>query len=143
MKIAIGADHRGFAQKEYIRATLSEHTWLDIGSHSDVRSDYPLFAAKVCEALLSGKAERGILLCGTGVGMSIAANRFAHIYAALAWSVDVAIRSRQEDASNIVVLPSDYISQEEAVIIIQEWLQAVPSDGRYQERIAMIDAITK
>ncbi|HEV2916387.1 MAG TPA: RpiB/LacA/LacB family sugar-phosphate isomerase [Candidatus Babeliales bacterium] len=141
MKIAIGADHRGFLQKEYIRSIMQPYVWYDVGAYTIERSDYPIFSQKVCEYVLSSRAERGVLLCGTGVGMAIAANRYTKIYAAVAWNIEVAIKSREDDWSNVLVLPSDYITNDQAIAIIDAWLQAKPRTGRYQDRIAMIDAL--
>src|ERR1700735_1473505 len=124
MKIAIGADHRGFMHKEYIRHSMASIIWLDVGAYNEQRSDYPLFAKKVCEAMHSGVADAGVLICATGVGMAIAANRYPKIYAALAWNSDVAAKSKEHDAANILVLPSDYVSHEEALNMVTVWLNA-------------------
>jgi ribose 5-phosphate isomerase B len=142
MKIAIGADHRGFKHKEYIRSMMQDYMWLDVGAYDEERSDYPLFAQRVCEAMRGAHdVDFGILICATGVGMAVAANRYAKIYAALAWNIEVAVLSRQHDASNILVLPSDYVLEQEAVVMIQAWLATAVSGERYQERIAMIDEL--
>jgi ribose 5-phosphate isomerase B len=141
MKIAIGADHRGFKHKEYIRSVMQDYEWLDVGAYDEQRSDYPVFAQCVCEAMRSRDVDFGVLICATGVGMAVAANRYAKIYAALAWNVEVAVLSKQHDASNILVLPSDYVSEQEAVVMIQAWLATAVSGERYHERIAMIDAL--
>lgn len=139
----IGADHRGF----HIKEQLKKHTmlgslavqWIDVGAHDAQRSDYPLFVEKACQELLSKKADKGILLCGSGVGMSIAANRFAGIYAALVWNKEVSVQSKQDDNANVLVLPADYITESQALEMITAWLQAEFKGGRYQERISMID----
>jgi ribose 5-phosphate isomerase B len=141
MKIAIGADHRGFMHKEYIRRTMTSVVWLDVGAYNEQRSDYPLFAEKVCKAMRSGVADVGILICATGVGMAIAANRYPKIYAALAWNKDIAVKSKEHDAANVLVLPSDYVSHQEALNMIDAWLHAFTHGERYQERIAMIDQL--
>src|SRR5919106_4997963 len=132
MYIAIGADHRGFGQKAYIQKTITDHQWIDAGAYNQERSDYPIFANNVCQYIKTDKAERGILLCGTGIGMAIAANRFSHIYAALVWNKEIAIKSREDDWSNILVLPSDYLLHDEVITIIYAWLDAKPKGGRYQ-----------
>lgn len=145
MKIAIGADHHGFAGKEYIKQHVRIKNdpieWIDVGTFDEERTDYPIFAQKVCQATLEGQADKGILLCGTGIGMSIAANRFENIYAGLAWNEEVARLSREDDNTNILVLPSDYVSNELMVTMVQAWLSAAFNGGRHQERIAMIDKI--
>jgi len=148
MIIAIGADHRGFAQKQFIIQSLHDLKiagtvieLLDVGSFNEQRSDYPEYAIAVCKALGQGKAQLGILLCGTGVGMTIVANRFAGIYAGLAWTDEIAHLNREHDNVNVLVLPSDYISHEQAVKMIMVWLDAQFLGDRYKERIVMIDKL--
>lgn len=142
VNIAVGADHRGFAHKQYIRAYYTDRTWTDVGADTDlVRTDYPLFAHRVCSLLQSGHADKGILICATGVGMAIAANRFAHIYAAVAWNAEIARLSVEHDKVNLLVLPSDYVSCEQAIEIIDAWISAKFLGNRYQERIDLIDKL--
>lgn len=145
MNISIGADHRGFHYKqqlmEYNHAAGYDLHWIDVGCYSAERTDYPPFAVAVVEELLGGRAERGVMLCGSGIGMSIVANRFANIYAALVWNEEVARQSHEDDKSNILVLPADYLSIEQVRAIIAVWLGASFKGGRYQERIAQIDAL--
>lgn len=139
IKVAIGSDHRGFLQKEYIIKHLPSIEWIDVGTNSKERTDYPLFADKVVQEILEGHASYGILLCGTGGGMAIAANRHKNIYAVVAWNTEIAIRCKQEDNANILVLPSDYISDAQAVEMVTCWLAQEFNGGRYVERLAMID----
>ncbi len=145
MNIAIGTDHRGFECKAYIKQYVvgdeNPIVWIDVGADNDERSDYPLFAQKVCELILKGEAEQGVLLCGSGVGMSIVANRYPKIYAALVWNEDVARISHEHDNTNVLSLPVDFITHEQAVSIVNAWLSAVFKGGRYQKRLDMIDAI--
>lgn len=145
MKIVIGADHRGFAYKKYIKKAFESDatiSWHDVGAHDDKRSDYPPIARAAVEAIRAGKAERGVLICGSGVGMAIVANRFAGVYAAQVWNEEVARMSREHDKSNVIVLPSDFVSEDQAVAIIRAWLSVKFLEGRYQERISMIDALS-
>jgi ribose 5-phosphate isomerase B len=137
--IAIGADHRGYELKQALQKELHTIAWLDMGAHSLERTDYPLYAHAVVKEMLTKKAELGILICGTGIGMSIVANRHPGIYAALAWSSSIAIRAKEEDYANILVIPSDYVTLEQAISMIKAWLAAKPKEGRYKERISMID----
>jgi ribose 5-phosphate isomerase B len=141
MKIAIGADHRGFAHKEYIRAQYTDILWTDVGAYDNQRSDYPLFSHAVCSVMQSGSVDKGILLCATGVGMAIAANRFAGIYAAVAWNAQIARLSVEHDKVNLLVLPADYVSSEQVVAIIDAWLAADFLGDRYQKRVDLIDAL--
>lgn len=145
MKIAIATDHRGFAHKEFIKThqALAGYTieWIDFGAHCADRSDYPEFAKPLCRDIQQNKIERGVLLCGSGVGMSVVANRYQHIYAALVWNESVARSAAQEDKANVLVLPADYVTKEQAVSMISAWLSATFKGGRYQERIEMIDIL--
>lgn len=144
IRLAIGADHRGFELKQkIIEMRLFDDimvTWSDCGTQSTERSDYPIFAKKVCALICSNDGPRmGILLCGTGVGMAIAANRFKGIYAAVAWNQEIAKRSREEDWSNVLVLPADYLDLIQSIEIITVWLKSEPKAGQYYQRISMID----
>ncbi|MCB9493555.1 MAG: RpiB/LacA/LacB family sugar-phosphate isomerase [Epsilonproteobacteria bacterium] len=139
MKISIGADHRGYELKQHLITYFSAYSWIDQGATSEQRSDYPVFAKRVCNDLLQGKAEQGVLLCGSGVGISIAANRHKKIYAALCWSADIARLAREDDGANVLVLPADFITPEQAVEIFQQWHNASFKQGIYQKRLDMID----
>lgn len=139
MNIVIGADHRGFVLKEQIKSILTEHDWYDVGTSDTKRTDYPIYANRVCDYMLQGKAEHGILLCGSGIGMAIAANRFKGIYAALCWNEEIARVAREDDGSNLLVLPSDFLSKDDAVRLVRVWLGALFKRGRYQDRLDMID----
>lgn len=143
MKIAIGADHRGFELKEFLKKNIDSNyaTWTDVGTFDQQRTDYPLYTLPVCLEVLKASVDCGILICGSGAGMSIAANRFSYIYAALVWNEDVARISKEDDNSNIIVLPADFIDNELAKKIVISWLNAKFKGGRYKKRIDMIDII--
>lgn len=145
--IVIGADHRGYAMKEYLKqdCTIPNYafTWIDVGADSDVRSDYPIFAIHVAKYIQEKKAHYGILLCGTGIGMAIAANRFEGVYAGLAWNEESARLAKEDDNVNVLVLPSDYIDNKKSRAMVVTWLGAEFKYMRYAQRIAMIDAITQ
>lgn len=141
MKIAIGTDHRGFKHKEYIKNQSIEYQWIDVGAYDEQRSDYPLFAQRVIDLMLSGAVDYGVLLCSTGIGMAIAANRYSSIYAAVVWNEDIARQAKSEDNINVLVLPSDCISLEESIVIIHTWLKTQFKGARYAERLAMIDEL--
>ncbi len=119
LKIAIGSDHRGYQHKAVIQQGVTIETkrieWIDVGCFNAERTDYPPFAYDVVQAMKSKRADIGILLCGSGVGMAIAANRFDKIYAALVWDIITAARSKEEDNANILSLPADYITPEQAI----------------------------
>jgi ribose 5-phosphate isomerase B len=141
MKLAIGTDHRGFVLKQKIIAAFSTIMWIDVGAYDDIRSDYPIYARKACDQLSAHAVQGAVLLCGTGVGMSIVANRYPGIYAALAWSAEIARRAKEDDWVNCIVLPADYVTDEQAIAIVTAWLQAHSKPGIYQARIEMIDDI--
>ena len=138
MKIAIGADHRGFLHKEFIKKHMPTIEWIDVGTESEERTDYPLFSDKVVDLIVTYAVEYGVLICGTGGGMAIAANRYKNMYAVVAWNKEVAQRCKQEDNANILVLPSDFIAYDDSVTIVNAWLEQDFKGGRYAERIAMI-----
>lgn len=143
MNIAIGADHRGFDHKEYIKkqVNLPERpiSWIDVGATSKDRSDYPIFAHLVVKEMEQGTADCGVLICGSGIGMAITANRTPGIYAGVAWNKEVASVGKEHDNTNILVLPSDFVSKEQSAQLVIAWLQARFKEGRYQERLDMID----
>lgn len=143
MNIVIGADHRGFLHKEYIKEHIDDVAFIDVGTYSHERTDYPLYADAACKKIVNAEADCGILLCGTGVGMAIVANRYKGIYAALVWNIETAARCKADDNANVLVLPSDYISPEESVAMISAWRMAEFKGGRYAQRIAMIAELFK
>jgi len=141
MKIAIGADHRGYVLKQHIQEQMKTITWHDCGTYNSERTDYPIYGHAVVEAMLDGTSKAGILLCGTGVGMSIVANRYCGIYAALAWNPEIARRAKEEDHANILVIPADYVTESDTIALIMAWFSAVPKKGRYEERVKSIDKV--
>lgn len=145
--IAIGADHRGYDARELLleqkKINSFACTWVDYGTTSPERTDYPLYAHTVARALQAREVEFGVLLCGTGVGMSMAANRYQGVYAALVWNTEIARRAREEDNANVLVLPTDYLAGQEIIACIDAWLSADFKQGRYGKRIDMIDALAK
>ncbi len=143
MNVVIGTDHRGFEYKEFIKSynDFSKNIlWLDVGCHSSDSCDYPIFAREVVQNIQSGKAQAGILLCGTGVGMSIAANRFEKIYAGLAWNKEVARLNKEHDKVNVLVIPADFVTRDQALEMVSAWVEADFLGGKYQKRIDLIDS---
>lgn len=144
LKIVIGTDHHGFDHKNVIQAGVNieeKHIeWIDVGCYSHQRTDYPQYALDAVRLMQDKKADLGILLCGTGVGMAIAANRFAGMRAGVVWDERTAQRAKEEDDINILVLPADFISPEHAVRLVIVWLNAQFKAGRYLDRLHMIDA---
>lgn len=142
MKIGIGSDHRGYELKESLKKAFDQISWDDVGtSNSSERVDYPVFVNLVCKKVLSGEVDRGVLICGSGIGVSIGANRFKGIYASLCWSTDIAVAARKHDNSNILALPADFVSSEKAASILDSWLKTEFNGGVYQDRLKMLDLI--
>ena len=139
MKISIGADHRGFVLKKAIIEFFNTVDWYDVGTDSQHRTDYPLYARSVAKNILDQVTPIGILICGSGAGIAMAANRFKKIYAAVCWNVDSAKLAKRDDALNILVLPADFVTIDLACEIIKTWLETECKDGVYQQRLKMID----
>lgn len=137
MKIAIGADHGGYELKEAIVALLGElgHEVDDVGCNSKDSVDYPEFASSVCEKILSKNAEAGILVCGTGIGMSIAANRHRSIRAANCHDEYTARMSREHNNANILCLGARVIGAGVAESVVKVWLATGFAGGRHQVRV--------
>lgn len=141
--IAIGADHGAFALKQVIRDYLKERGYevLDCGPDSAASVDYPIYAKKVTDAVVSGRCERGILLCGTGIGMSIAANKVGGIRAALCSEPLSAKLTREHNDSNVLCMGARMIGEELAKEIANVWLStAFSGDERHKRRIGMLES---
>ena len=136
-QIPIGADHAGFELKERLKAELLRlgYDALDVGTQSADSVDYPDFAHPVASRIERGEAKRGILLCGSGIGMSIAANRHHGVRASLIWDPEIAKLSRQHNDSNILVLPARFVSEDEGIQILHAWLDTPFEGGRHERRV--------
>lgn len=139
MKIAIGADHRGYRAKEFLEARLrqSGHELIDCGAADEARSDHPLFAYRVGRLVAERKADRGILVCGTGVGMEIAANKIPGVRAVLGFNRDIARLGRSHNDANVITLPGDHCPLEEMWELVRIFLSTEFLGGRYQKRVDM------
>ena len=126
MKIALASDHAGFELKEAIKDFLTEYEVIDFGTHSTESMDYPDTGFKVAETVSNGDCQRGILICGSGLGMSIVANKVKGIRAALCPSVELSRLSRQHNNANILVLQGRFISRKQAGEIIKIWFSKYP-----------------
>ncbi len=137
MKIAIGSDHGGFELKQLVIDFLHTmgHEVVDEGCLSTESVDYPDFAARVCELVRSGQCDRGILICGTGIGMSIAANRYRDIRAALCHEPYSAGKSREHNNANVLCLGGRVVGPELALDIVRVWVQTEFAGGRHQRRL--------
>ena len=142
--IPIGADHAGYELKERLKAELRSLGYepLDVGTHSAESTDYPDYAHPVAAQVERGEARRGILLCGTGLGMAYAANRHHGVRAAVAWSPEIAQLARQHNDANILVLPARFLSEAEGLQILRTWLDTPFEGGRHSRRVAKIDKET-
>lgn len=139
MKIAIGSDHGGFGLKQTLAAKLQDdgHEIVDLGCDSLDSVDYPDFADQVCKQVLAGGANLGILVCGTGIGMSMAANRHKGIRAAVCHNEYTARMSREHNDANILCLGDRVLGSGVAASIVDAWLQTEFAGGRHQRRIEM------
>lgn len=136
-KILIASDHGGFALKEKIKAQFeSTYEWVDLGTHSPESVDYPDFAQKLCEQLEDG--QQGILICGTGIGISISANRYKHIRAALCTDTTMAKFTRLHNDANVLCLGERITGELAAYDIIETFLNTEFEGGRHQRRIDKI-----
>jgi ribose 5-phosphate isomerase B len=141
-KIPIAADHAGFDLKEILKDELSKLGYQpqDLGAATeDPEDDYPDFAHPLAKEISRGDAKRGILLCGSGIGVDIVANRYPHVRAALAWAPKIAELSRQHNDSNVLVIPARFVSTEEAVDMVKRWLSTPFEGGRHSRRVEKID----
>ena len=145
MKIAIAADHAGYEEKEKLKKTLDDIgvEYTDMGTDSTESVDYPDYARKVGEAVADGEYDKGILVCGSGTGMAIAANKVPGIRAAVAWNEEIARLSRQHNDANVLSLAARYIPDEEQEKIVKAWLSADFEGGRHERRVEKIAQIEK
>ena len=143
MKIAIGNDHTGVELKQELINHLKNngHVVEDFGTQSTDRTDYPLYAEKVCKALVAGEFDRGVLICGTGVGMSITANKFHGIRAVVCTEPYSALMSKKHNNTNVLCLGSRVLGIELAFMILDDWLAADFEGGRHQQRLDIIKRI--
>lgn len=139
--IPIGSDHAGFAMKQRLVRELAALGYVpeDLGTDSEDSVDYPDYAHRVAEEIAAGRARRGVLLCGTGNGMAIAANRHPGIRATVAWNLPTAHLAREHNDANVLVLPARCLGEEDGVAILKEWLSTPFAGGRHQRRVAKIE----
>ena len=143
--IAIGADHGGYKLKEEIKRYLDEKEikYIDVGTYSEERTDYPIFAEKVAEKVQNKECEQGILLCRSGYGMTVVANKFKGVRAASVHDEESAKFAKADDDINVITLGGDYLTVNQAICIIRNWLAAEFKGGRYQERLDMVEDIER
>ena len=140
MKIAMAADHAGFALKEILRRRLAQegHEVIDFGATSAESCDYPDFAQPAARDVAQGRSDRGILVCSTGIGMAMAANKMAGVRAAPAQSEDEVRMTREHNDANVLTLGAKYLDEERALDLIHVFLNTEFAGGRHARRVAKI-----
>jgi ribose 5-phosphate isomerase B len=144
MIIPIASDHAGYKAKEQIKKILEDmdHMPVDFGTHSEESVDYPDFAVQVAEKVDSGENDFGILVCGSGQGMCMTANKFHNIRAALVYDKKSAALTRQHNNSNVLCLPGRELDEKELKEIVQTWLNTDFEGGRHERRVNKINTLT-
>ena len=143
MKVSIARDHAGFEEKELLKPYLVElgHEVIDRGPDSDDRVDYPDFAELVAKDVAGGEADRGVLVCGTGIGMAIAANKVDGIRAANVTTPEFAALAREHNDANIVTVSGRFVTDETNRAIVKAFLETAFGGGRHEGRVAKIMAL--
>jgi ribose 5-phosphate isomerase B len=139
--IPIGSDHAGFGLKERFKQELAALGYepLDLGTDSEESTDYPDYARAVASQVEQGRAARGILLCGTGLGMAYAANRHRGVRAAVAWTPEIAALARAHNDANVLVVPARFVSEEIGLQVLRAWLMTPFEGGRHLRRVEKIE----
>ncbi len=145
MIIPIASDHAGYKAKEKAIEILEEmgHMPIDFGTHSEDSVDYPDFAVQVAEKVNSGEHDQGILVCGSGQGMCMTANKFKNIRAALAYNDASAALTREHNNANIICLPGRELDEDQIRSILESWLDAEFEGGRHERRVNKIHSLTE
>ena len=144
MIIPIASDHAGFEAKELAKTILNDlsHEPLDFGTHSPDSVDYPDYAVQVAKSISSGENELGILICGSGQGMCMTANKFPKVRGALVYSIESARMTRLHNNANVLCLPGRELSEQQLRDIITEWLSTQFEGGRHERRVNKIHSLT-
>jgi RpiB/LacA/LacB family sugar-phosphate isomerase len=140
MKIALASDHAGFPLKEIIKQHLNDHEVIDFGAFNEKSMDYPDTGFPAAIAVQKNECQCGILICGTGIGMSIVANKVKGIRASLCHCLEFAVLTRKHNNSNVLCLPGRFLDDNLAVKIVDAWLTTEYEDGRHQRRLDKIAA---
>ena len=145
MKIALAADHAGYEEKEKIKQTLDEIgvEYTDMGTDSPDSVDYPDYARKVAEAVARGDVDQGLLVCGSGTGMAISANKVKGVRAAVAWNEEIARLARQHNNANVLALAGRFIPADEQAKIVKAFFTTDFEGGRHATRVEKITGIEK
>lgn len=145
MKIIIGSDHGGYELKQHLVNWLknNNYDYVDAGTDGEDACDYPDIAAKVAKDVSNKKFDKGVLLCGSGIGVTIVANKFKNIRAALCWNIDIARLSREHNDSNILTMGGRFIDKTTGEKILQIWLNTEFQAGRHQKRLDKLNVIER
>jgi len=140
MKIAIGSDHAGYEMKEFIKSQLSaEYEIVDCGTYSAEAVDYPDFAHKVADLIVNGEVKYGILMCGSGNGVNIVANKHKGVRSVYCWIPELAVLARKHNDANVIALPARFIAKELALEIVKKFLITDFDGGRHERRVGKIE----
>ena len=140
MKIVIGSDHAGFDLKEFIKQHFSKlFLFEDVGCFSDQSVDYPDFAHSLAEFISNGTYEKAILLCGSGNGVAMTANKHANVRAAICWNEEIAHLARLHNDANVLVLPARFLTKDHAIKIIDVFFSSSFEGGRHQNRVDKVN----
>lgn len=140
MKLVIASDHAGYDLKEFLKVNIKNvEEWTDCGTYSSESVDYPDFAHKLASIVSANPEQKAILICGSGNGVAITANKHPHVRAALCWCEDIASLAVQHNNANVLVLPARFISQEKALKIVTAFFSASFEGGRHQKRVEKIN----
>lgn len=144
MIIPIASDHAGYPAKVETKKILEDlgYMTIDFGTHSEASVDYPDYAIQVAKAVSSGEYEKGVLICGSGQGMCMTANKLKHVRAALVWNPELASLAVQHNNANILCLPGRFLTTDEIRKIIESWTKASFEGGRHQNRVDKIQSLT-
>ena len=140
-KILIASDHAGFELKEKLERALADLGFdvQDLGTDSATSTDYADYAHPLAERVSNGEVKRGVLLCGTGLGMSYTANRYPRVRAAVAWNPEIAKLAREHNDANVLVLPARFLSEAQGIEILKTWLDTPFEGGRHARRVEKIE----
>jgi len=145
MRIALASDHAGYAEKERLKTVLAELgiEFNDLGTGSEESVDYPDYARKVAEQVADGRVEQGLLVCGSGTGMAITANKVPGVRAAVAWSEEIARLARQHNNANVLAIGARTTPPDDIPNIVRTWFSTAFEDGRHAARVDKISAVER
>lgn len=142
--VVLASDHAGFRLKEAVRKALmadrSDWKVVDVGSYTEESTDYPIFAKKAAEMVQKGQAELGIVVCGSGNGVAIVSNKCKGVRCALAWNKEIARLARAHNNANMLAMPGRFITEKEAIEIVNQFLDTSFEGGRHERRVSMIES---